>query len=565
MKTFLKILLLSGVITMTFPGQAQNSECKVFKDGVVMRDGKVFTFDKNGTMIPLEEDKELSNGIKVSKTGDYKTASGTKSKLKNGELLTAKGDMVILSDYTVKFEGASLKDGKVYVSKDGATTAVESPTDFGEGLKANADGTIELKDGSSIVLKEGELVTPKGELIRKRDDVFAMDGVAIRGGKPMKWDGSKYVPLITDMTIGNSGAKVNSQGVLTNKDGSTIKLNEGTILNTKGEMAFAKSDMLTEGVFKRDGKMMQLSKGKVSVLTTDYALASGAKVTPEGNLVLNESDKMALRDGEMVLPNGELILLKGNKVEAKAMDERKTSDHYIFRNGKMMFVKDGEPQILQQDVTFANGSKLLKHGHVTKKDGAKHVLKEGEKLDLEGNFIVDRSKSEYDEKNHIVLKMGKMVQVKDGKDIPMTSEVLMPDWSKIYPDGTVEKQSGTKTKMKEGERFNMEGEAMAKLNTGYTGPGPVTASTNKAPVTTATTTTTTATTTTPATTQTLITMKASKLVIQMGAKEIPMSKERLLNNGTKIQTDGTVTRKDGSNFKMKDGDKVDYNTGEPIK
>jgi len=93
------------------------------------------------------------------------------------------------------------------------------------------------------------------------------------------------------------------------------------------------------------------------------------------------------------------------------------------------------------------------------------------------NFIVDKSKSDYDEKNHIVLKMGKMIQVKDGKDIPMTSEVLMPDWSKIYPDGTIEKQNGTKTKMKEGERFNMEGEVMSKLNTGYT--GPMVASTNK--------------------------------------------------------------------------------------
>jgi hypothetical protein len=152
-----------------------------------------------------------------------------------------------------------------------------------------------------------------------------------------------------------------------------------------------------------------------------------------------------------------------------------------------------------------------------------------------------------------------MIQVKDGKDIPMTAEILMPDWSKIYPDGTIEKQNGTKTKMKEGERFNMEGEAMSKLNTGYT--GPMVASTAK----TTTTTTTTATTTPPATSQTLIMMKGAKLVIQMGAKEIPMSKERILNNGTKIMTDGTVTKKDGSSFKMKEGEKIDYNTGEPVK
>ncbi len=561
MKTLLKILLLSGTVVYTLPGQAQNSECKVFKDGVVMKDGKLFTFDKTGTMIPVEEDKELSNGIKISKTGDYKTATGTKSKLKNGELLTSKGDMMILADYTVKIEGATLKDGKVWISKDGASTLVENPADFGDGLKADANGTITLKDGSSFVLKEGELVTSKGELIRKKDDIFTMDGVAIRGGKPMKWDGSKYVPLITDLNLGTSGSKVNALGVVTNKDGSTLKLSEGTLINTKGEMAFTKSDLLSDGVFKRDGKMMLLSKGKVSFLTADYPLTAGGKVTTDGNLVLSESEKMALRDGEIVLPSGEIIFLKGGKVDAKAVDERKTTDHYIFRGGKMMLVKEGEPQILQQDITFANGTKLLKHGHVTKKDGAKHVLKEGEKLDIDGNFIVDKSKNDYDEKNHIALKMGKMIQVKDGKDIPMTSEVLMPDWSKIYPDGTVEKQNGTKTKMKEGERFNMEGAAMAKLNTGYT--GPMVASTTK--TTAATTTTTTATTTPPAANQTTIALKTGKLVIQMGTKEVPMSKERLLNNGTKILVDGTVNRKDGTSFKMKEGDKIDYNTGEPVK
>jgi hypothetical protein len=559
MKTLLKTLLLSGSMAFAFTGQAQTADCKVYKDGVVMRDGKLFTFDKAGALIPLEEDKELSNGTKLMKNGDYKTSAGAKSKLKNGEILSAKGDLFILSEYIIKIEGATMKDGKVWISKDGATTLVESPADFGDGLKAGSDGTVTLKDGSTIVLKEGELVTSKGDLVRKKDDIFNMDGVAIRGGKAMKWDQGKYVPLAADMNLGTSGSKVNTSGLVTNKDGSTMKLGEGTFINTKGELAFAKSDLLTDGVFRRDGKMMLLDKGKVSPLTTDYPLAGGTKVNTEGNIVFSETEKMALRDGEMVLPTGEIILLKGAKIDGKSLDERKMTDHYIFRNGTMMFVKDGEPQILKQDVTFANGSKLLKHGHVTKKDGTKHILKEGEKLDVEGNFIVDKSKVDYDEKNHIAMKFGKMVVVKEGKEMPMTSEMLMPDWSRIYPDGTVEKQNGTKTKMKEGERFNMEAEPMSKLNTGYTG-APIVASTNKT-----TTTTTTTATTTPATTQTLITLKAGKTVIQMGAKEIPMSKERMLNNGTKIMTDGTITKKDGSSFKLKEGEKVDYNTGEPVK
>ena len=559
MKTLLKTLLLAGVVTFSIPVLAQNPDCKIYKDGVIMRDGKLFTFDKAGTLIPLEEDKELSNGTKLLKNGDYKTAAGVKSKLKNGEILSAKGDLLVMSDNVVKIEGASMKNSKVWIVKDGASTLVEAPSDFGDGLKAAADGTITLKDGSSLVIKEGELVTSKGDLVLKKDDIFTMDGVAIRGGKVMKWDLGKYVPVIMDMNLGTSGSKINPTGLVTNKDGSTMKLTEGTMINTKGELAFAKSDLLTDGVFKRDGKMMLIEKGKVSMLSSEYALATGNKVTPEGFVLFAGTEKMALRDGEMVLPSGEIILLKAGKVDGKSIDERKISDHFIFRSGKMMLVKDGEPQILQQDMTFASGNKLLKHGHISKKDGTKHILKEGEKLDMEGNFIIDKSKSDFDEKNHIAMKMGKMVVIKDGKEMAMTSEMLMPDWSRIYADGTVEKQNGTKTKMKEGERFNMEGEAMSKLNTGYTG-APIVASTNKTATSTAI-----ATTTAPATTQTVIVLKTGKMVIQMGAKEIPMSKERILNNGTKIMTEGTVLKKDGSSFKLKEGEKVDYNTGEMVK
>jgi len=541
MRNLIKILLLKSILVLPILLNAQ--DCKTYKDGVVMRDGKLLTFDKSGALVPLTEDKELSNGTKVLKSGEYKTTAGAKSKLKNGEILTSKGDLLILSEFVVIMEGATIKDGKACILKEGNYSPLSASTDFGDGLKFSIEGSVTLKDGSTIELKEGELVTSSGEFIRKKDDIFIMDGVAIRGGKAMKWDQGKYVPLTADMNLGTSGAKVNTSGTVTSKDGSSFKLNEGSMISSKGELAFAKSDLVGDGVFKRDGSMYQIKEGKISPLTSEYTLTTGGKVSMDGKLIFSASEKMDLREGELVLASGEVILLKANKVDANAISERKTTDHYIFRGGKMMLVKDGEPQILQADITFPSGSKLLKHGHVVKKDGAKHILKEGEKLDINGNFIVDKSKSDYDEKNHLVMKQAKVFQVKDGKEFPLTAEVLMPDWSKIYPDGTVEKQNGTKTKMKDGERFNMEGEPMSKISTG-----------------------TTASTAAPAnTSQTLITMKAGKLVILMSGKELPMSKERILNNGTKIAIDGNVSRKDGTSFKMKEGDKVDYNTGEPIK
>ena len=445
MKTLLKILLLSGVVVFAIPSHAQTADCKLLKNSVVMRDNKLFTFDKNGVMVPVTEDMELSNGTKISKNGEYKTTAGTKSKLKNGEILSSKGDMMVMEDNTVRIEGASMENG--------------------------------------------EVVSSNGELVLKKTDVFMMDGVVIRGGKAMKWDQGKYVPLVADMNLGTSGAKVNAAGVVTSKDGSTIKLSEGTFINAKGEMAFAKNTTLYDGVFMRDGKTFLLEKGKVTPLTTEYALTNGSKVTPEGVITFPGAENMALREGELVLPSGELILLKAGKVEEKPVNDPKKAGYYIFRSGKIMVSKDG-------------------------------------------------------------------------KETPMKEEKLMPNWVRLYPDGTVEKNN-VKTKMAEGERFDMEGDPLPPINTGSTPTvAPKTTTPSKTPTTVATS---TITADSKAPKQTLVTFKGGKMVIMAGAKEITLSKERILNNGTKIGTDGTIVKSDGSSFKLKEGEKVDYNTGELVK
>jgi hypothetical protein len=440
MKTLLKILLLSGVVIFAIPAQAQTADCKVLKNGVVMRDNKLFTFDKNGVMVPVTEDIELSNGTKVSKNGEYKTSAGAKSKLKNGEILSSKGDMMVMEDNTVRIEGASMEDG--------------------------------------------EVVTSNSEVVLKKTDVFIMDGVTIRGGKAMKWDQGKYVPLVADMTLGTSGSKINAAGVVTNKNGSVVKLGEGTFINAKGEMAFSKNAALSDGVFMRDGKVFLLEKGKVAPLTTEYALTNGNKVTPQGVIVFASGEKLALNEGELVLPSGELVLLKVGKVEEKPVSDPKTAGYYIFRSGKIMVAKDG-------------------------------------------------------------------------KETALKEEKLMPNWVRLYPDGTVEKND-VKTKMAEGDRFDMEGDPLPPINTGGATGTPKTTTPSKTP-------STTTTTEAKAPKQTFVTFKGGKMVIMAGVKEITLSKERILNNGTKIGTDGTIVKGDGSSFKLKEGEKVDYNTGELVK
>jgi archaellum component FlaG (FlaF/FlaG flagellin family) len=337
-----------------------------------------------------------------------------------------------------------------------------------------------------------------------------------------------------DKEITMPAGKVGMDGTVTLKDGSKVMLRDGDVMSQKGELSVPKSDLVMDGLLKRDGKMMQLEKGKMKSLDRELTLTNGAKISPEGSLLMPDKNTVVLKEGDFVTMQGDVMMMKGSKLDSKGMESRISNDHLIFTGGRMLLVKDGEPQPMNADMTMPNGSKVTKAGQVVKKDATKYILREGEKVDMNGEVIIDKAKLEMDEKNYLAMKGGKMMEMKNGKEMPMLKEVLMPNWDKVMVDGTIEKSNGTKYVMKEGERVNMEGEMMSKINTGMAPAGNTAAAGTDC-----------------------ITMKNGKMCMIKAGKELPMAKEVLMPNGNKVMTNGAVIMKDGKTVVMKEGDKVD--------
>jgi hypothetical protein len=529
MKTLLKNLLLLSIVLIAFQGWAQ--DLKTLKDAVLMKDGKLMTVTKDGQVIPAEGDTELGNGVVVMKTGDYKLPSGAKMKLKNGEILTKKGDLMVLMDAVAKMDGVMMKDGKMMTVKDGNLTSLDSDLELASGDKVSADGNVTHKDGSTLMLREGEMINSDGSMMRRRDELMTMDGATMRNGKAMRNDGVKLVPLDKDMVLSN-GSKISPDGTVTMKDGSKIALKDGETMGSKGDIVIAKADLLMDGVYNRDGQMTALEKGKLKSMNSDMTLPNGSTISKDGYIMTKDGKKLLLRDGDFITMQGDIIVMKTVKLDGKGLESRISNDHLVFQGGKMMLVKNGESQMMDKEMVMSNGSKVSKLGLVTKKDGSKFTLKDNEKLDMNGEILVDKAKLEIDEKNNIVMKNGKMMMVKEGKEFPMTKEVLMPNWSKVLVDGTVEKSDGSKYVLKEGERMNMEGDMMAKINTGFAG-------------------------TAGGASSDCITMKAGKMCMVKAGKDTPFVKEMIMPNGNKVMPNGAVLKKDGAIIVLKEGDKVD--------
>jgi hypothetical protein len=61
-------------------------------------------------------------------------------------------------------------------------------------------------------------------------------------------------------------------------------------------------------------------------------------------------------------------------------------------------------------------------------------------------------------KDHIMMKDGKVMMIKEGKGMQLDKELTLTNGSKVAVDGTITMKDGTKMTMKDGDMMTMDGE-----------------------------------------------------------------------------------------------------------
>ena len=61
-------------------------------------------------------------------------------------------------------------------------------------------------------------------------------------------------------------------------------------------------------------------------------------------------------------------------------------------------------------------------------------------------------------KDHIMMKDGKVMMIKEGKSMPLDKELTLSNGAKVTVDGTVTTKAGNKMMLKEGEMMDMDGQ-----------------------------------------------------------------------------------------------------------
>lgn len=59
-------------------------------------------------------------------------------------------------------------------------------------------------------------------------------------------------------------------------------------------------------------------------------------------------------------------------------------DHVTMRDGKMMVVRNGETVPMEEDVTMADGTRVMRNGQVLMANGTARMMREGETMSMDG-------------------------------------------------------------------------------------------------------------------------------------------------------------------------------------
>jgi len=143
--------------------------------------------------------------------------------------------------------------------------------------------------------------------------------------------------------------------------------------------------------------------------------------------------------------------LKGNPSKMPAEGLAMKPDAVMMKDGRMMITKDGKTTALTEGITLENGTKVMVDGTIVLKDASTMKMGEDDVIFMSGKM---------DKKEHLILKNGVVMVVRNGKTTPMEKETSLEDGSKVMMDGTVVKKDGTTAKIGETDMVLMEGKMM---------------------------------------------------------------------------------------------------------
>ncbi|GEM_PF-2248081 len=168
------------------PADTQNSSAKVEVNpaampdantkAFVMKNGKMMTMMMDGSMKVMDLEMTLANGAKLGMDGKVTMKDGTVMMMGEGEMMGPDGQKVPNG-----VTGARMKDGKMMMMyRNGTMAALDHDMNLGNGGRALMSGKVTMTDGTTYMMKDGDMVTLEGVLTKAGANSDTSAGASIK-------------------------------------------------------------------------------------------------------------------------------------------------------------------------------------------------------------------------------------------------------------------------------------------------------------------------------------------------------------------------------------------------
>jgi len=171
---------------------------------------------------------------------------------------------------------------------------------------------------------------------------------------------------------------------------------------------------------------------------------------------------------------------------------------------------------LEKELAWPNEIKVLTNGIFQVKAGKERRLQEGQILGEDGR-LTSPDGSVVPVMEHLVMKNGQVLMVKDGISSALQGDVTLGDGSTVTQDGFYAKPGGVRSKLLDGQMFQLDGQTIAAKDT--------------------------------------VILIAGKVRVQKDGTlfDVPPGRSLMMNDGAKVFGDGTVLMKDGTTRQLTEG------------
>ncbi len=193
-------------------------------------------------------------------------------------------------------------------------------------------------------------------------------------------------------------------------------LSIATVLITTGVYAQAESTFKTEkksekkyysgsenrnppdGFMLYNGEFLMVKNGKMTSVKNDTTLSDGTIIMSDGHYKKKDGSKIMLKEGEHMDMSGKITPINSSEY-THGSDHKNYPNGYIFQNGKVMKIKNGNMTPLDVDIQLINGTAVMKNGYYQMEGEEKMKFEEGEHVDMSGQLTQTNDAKSNDEYN----------------------------------------------------------------------------------------------------------------------------------------------------------------------